>query len=217
MSFPVVVFDWDGTLVDSEQHIVNSLAYAARQLSLPELSHEQLKSIIGLGLREAVHALYAELADGTFEDYRRHYAEHYFSKPTDARHLFCGVVDTLSALRERGVHLAVATGKSRNGLDKALAATGLASHFVVTRCADETRSKPHPLMLEQIAQYLRVAPQQMLMVGDSSYDLEMAQRFGAAAIGVSYGVHAPEHLQRYAPLRIVDRLAEILELYPLRA
>jgi phosphoglycolate phosphatase len=212
MNFSVVVFDWDGTLVDSEHHIVNSLAHAAQRLDLPSLSHDRLKSIIGLGLREAIGALYPDLSEQGFKDFRALYAEHYFSKPMGADDLFEGVESTLQALQERQVRLAVATGKNRHGLDRALAATGLGRWFTVTRCADETQSKPHPQMLQEIAQALNVGPQRMLMVGDSSFDLEMAQRFGIASVGVSYGVHDPVILQRYNPLRIVDRLGELLDL-----
>lgn len=213
MTFPVVVFDWDGTLVDSEHHIVASLAHAAQQMALEKLSHDQLKSIIGLGLREAILALYPGLTDLAIEQYRQHYAEYYFSRPTGAHDLFADTLATLSALQQRGVTLAVATGKSRNGLERALTSTGLRPYFATTRCADETRSKPHPLMLQEICSELSVAPGDMIMVGDSSFDLEMAQLFGVASIGVSYGVHAREVLEAFQPRRIIDSLSELLLLY----
>lgn len=213
MTFPVVVFDWDGTLVDSEHHIVASLRHASAQSGLAVLSHDEFKSIIGLGLREAVLALYPGLSDAAIELYRKHYAEFYFTKPTSPDDLFNDTIATLEALKQKGVMLAVATGKSRNGLDRALSSTGLAPYFAVTRCADETRSKPHPLMLQQIATELATAPEQMVMVGDSSFDLDMARQFGMASIGVSYGVHERQILERYQPRRIINALSELLDLY----
>ena len=126
--------------------------------------------------------------------------------------LFDGVLDTLDQLRSSGVKLAVATGKSRNGLDKALEATGLKPYFDIERCADETRSKPDPLMLEQIADHFAVSPTKMFMVGDTEYDLDMAARFGMGSVGVSYGVHDISRLNKHKPLKIVDHISEILAL-----
>lgn len=213
MTYPVVVFDWDGTLVDSEHHIVASLTHASAQSGLAALSHDEFKSIIGLGLREAILALYPGLPEAMIEPYRKHYSEFYFSKPTGPNDLFRDTIATLDALKQKGVTLAVATGKSRNGLERALSSTGLAPYFAATRCADETRSKPHPLMLQQIATELGSSPEDMVMVGDSSFDLDMARQFGAASIGVSYGVHDRQILERCQPRKIIDSLSELLLLY----
>jgi len=124
---------------------------------------------------------------------------------------FEGAFELLSRLREQGSLLAVATGKSRRGLQRALDQTGWEPLFDATRCADETRSKPHPLMLHELLNELGALPQQAVMVGDTEYDMAMAETAGIERIGVSYGAHAPERLLRYRPWRIVDRLAEVAE------
>ena len=210
MSYQVVVFDWDGTLVDSESHIVASIEYAAQQMRLPVLSYAQIKNIIGLGMREALLALYPALTEAQVEQARAHYAYHFFTKKTEQSALFDGVIDTLTALQASGVKMAVATGKSRHGLEQALSSTGLRHFFEIERCADETRSKPHVMMLQQIAAHFNLAPAKMLMVGDTEYDLAMAAGFGMDALGVSYGVHEPSRLSKHNPLKIIDHIAEVL-------
>jgi len=210
--YEVVVFDWDGTLVDSEAHIVSSIEHAARAVGLPALSYNTIKNIIGLGMREALLVLYPELTDEQIVVLRKHYSHFFFSKVVDQTMLFDGVLETLDQLQSSGLKLAVATGKSRNGLDKALVATGLKPYFDIERCADETRSKPHPMMLAQISEYFSLPPAKMFLVGDTEYDLEMAARFGMDSIGVSYGVHDVARLDKHKPLRIVDHISEILAL-----
>lgn len=205
----VCVFDWDGTLVDSEKHIVDSLTYAAEKLSLPLLSYEVKKDIIGLSMHKALETLYPNLTSSDIEQMRLYYGEYFFSVPQNDSSLFKNVVRTLKTLRERGYKLAVATGKSRNGLDKALISTGLKPFFDIERCADETKSKPDPLMLSEIADYYAVNPVNMLMVGDTEFDLEMALDYGSPSLGVSYGVHEVERLNQYKPLGIIDCISEI--------
>jgi len=211
-NYEVVVFDWDGTLVDSEQHIVASIEYAARVVGLPALSYDTIKNIIGLGMKEALLVLYPDLTDEQIKVLRERYAHHFFGKEMDQRMLFDGVLDTLDQLQAAGVKLAVATGKSRHGLDKALQATGLKPYFDIERCADESRSKPHPLMLTQISEYFALASSKMCMVGDTEYDLDMAAQFGMDAVGVSYGVHDVTRLQKHKPFRIVDHISELLDI-----
>lgn len=210
--YEVVVFDWDGTLVDSEAHIVASIEYAARAVGLPMLSYDVIKDIIGLGMREALLVLYPGLVDEQIVVLRKHYAHFFFSKDIDQTMLFDGVLETLDQLQTSGLKLAVATGKSRNGLDKALEATGLKPYFDIERCADETRSKPDPMMLAQISEYFALPPAKMFLVGDTEYDLEMAARFGMDSVGVSYGVHDVARLNKHKPLRIVGHISEILAL-----
>jgi len=210
--YEVVVFDWDGTLVDSEAHIVASIEHAARAVGLPALDYDTIKNIIGLGMREALLVLYPELTDERIAVLRKHYAHYFFSKDVDQTMLFDGVLETLDQLQLSGLRLAVATGKSRNGLNKALEATGLKSYFEIERCADETRSKPHPMMLDQISEHFALPPSKMFLVGDTEYDLEMAARFGMSSVGVSYGVHDVARLDKHKPLRIVDHISEILAL-----
>jgi phosphoglycolate phosphatase len=210
MAYEAVVFDWDGTLVDSEHHIVSSIRHAAKQMQLPELGHDQLKNIIGLGMREALLSLYPGLTEAQILAMRDHYSQYFFSRETDQSTLFEGVVETLEALKVSGVRLAVATGKSRNGLEKALTSTKLRRFFEIERCADETLSKPNPLMLQQISDYFSLPAESMLMVGDTEYDLVMATRQGMDAIAVSYGVHESDRLRKHNPLEIVDHLSEII-------
>ncbi|MBI5040063.1 MAG: HAD-IA family hydrolase [Gammaproteobacteria bacterium] len=204
----LIVFDWDGTLMDSETQIVACMQAAIADLALESRNDEQVKNIIGLGLHEAVAGLYPE-ADATLvravaDRYRVHWLAGDQPSP-----LFPGVEATLQLLKQEGFRLAVATGKGRSGLDKVLRETGLAPMFDATRCSDETRSKPHPLMLEQLMQELNFAPTQTLMIGDTEYDMEMARNAGTHAVAVAYGVHACPRLQRHAPLTCLDQITEL--------
>lgn len=212
MSYPIFIFDWDGTLVDSENHIVSSLEYASGQLGLPNLGYDAYKNIIGLGMKEALLSLYPNLSDRDVEKMRSAYADFFFRSEMTERNLFDGVIDTLTFLKEQGVNLAVATGKSRNGLNLALKSTGLGRYFDIERCADETRSKPHPMMLEEICKYYGASRSECVMVGDTVYDLEMASRIGMDSIGVSYGVHETERLSLHAPREIIDHFSELERL-----
>ena len=205
----VCVFDWDGTLVDSEKHIVDSLTYAAKKLALPSLSYDVKKDIIGLSMQKALKTLYPVLSSADIEKMRTYYGEYFFSVPQDEKILFRHVVKTLTELKNNDYQLAVATGKSRNGLDKALVSTGLKQFFDIERCADETRSKPDPLMLSEIAAYYGINAANMLMVGDTVFDLEMAKSFGSPSLGVSYGVHEVSRLGQHKPLGIIDCISEI--------
>lgn len=204
----LLVFDWDGTLMDSEVQIVAGMQAAIADLGLEPRGTEAVKNIIGLGLQEAVAALYPgsepELVAALAERYRAHW----FGEAQRSR-LFPGVEETLHLLKEEGFQLAVATGKGRRGLDKVLGETGLGRLFDVTRCSDETRSKPHPLMLNQIMHHTGVYPAQTLMIGDTEYDMAMARNAGAHPVAVSYGVHAVERLQRHAPVTCLDRITEL--------
>ncbi len=212
MTYKVVVFDWDGTLVDSESHIVACISYAAEQLGLPSLSYDAKKNIIGLGMREALHSLYPELDESGIVKMREYYSSHFFAHSTTALDLFPGVCDTLETLKVRGIKLAVATGKSRNGLSKALVSSGLGGFFDIERCADETLSKPNPLMLREISDFYQRDASEMLMVGDTTYDMEMAARFGMPSVGVSYGVHEVADLIAHAPVKVIDALPDLLAM-----
>ena len=208
MNKPVelIIFDWDGTLFDSVGQIVASLLFAAQQFSQP-LSHEDAKSIIGLGLPEVAQRLFPQVPE-LHREILQCYAEHYVANSKgDA--WFDGVADMLNELREAGLLLAVATGKSRKGLDRVLAQTQSQELFVATRAASETRSKPDPLMLQEILQVTGLHAEQAIMVGDTSYDLEMARNIAMPRVGVSYGVHTPTTLQQYQPLTIADDVASL--------
>lgn len=208
----IVIFDWDGTLCDSIEHIVTAMQAASGELGLTPPAAEDVRNIVGLGLPQAVAMLFPDLAESTREELARAYSDHYRSPSHPPVALFSGAMDTLLALRERGLELAVATGKSRRGLDRVLEALGLANFFDATRCADETRSKPHPQMLVEIMTSRNKSAEEVLMVGDTEYDLAMAQQAGIRSVGVSFGVHSPARLALFEPLAIIDELPQLLEL-----
>ncbi len=208
-AFDLVVFDWDGTLMDSAGHIVRSVRAAIAALDLPPRSDEAIRNIIGLGLEEAVATLYPEADARLRRRIMDVYREHYLNAGPEAERLFPGAEAVLAELAGRGYRLAVATGKSRRGLERALTVTGLWRYFTTSRCADETRSKPHPQMLLEIMEAVGAVPARTLMVGDTEYDLEMAALAGAAGLAAAYGVHSLERLLRHRPLGHVRALVEV--------
>ena len=209
--FTLVVFDWDGTLMDSEAKIVSSAIAATRDLAIPELAPERVRDIIGLGLKEATQVLFPGADDQLHASFIDRYRHHFLEADQTPMPLFDGVADTLEALLQDGYLLAVATGKSRRGLDRALEETGLSGHFTASRCADETRSKPDPQMLEQLMAELGAEPRETVMVGDTEYDLQMALNAGTYSVAVSYGVHARDRLLQFGPLTCLDRIGELTE------
>ena len=209
MNVRVVIFDWDGTLVDSVEHIADSLHQAATDLGYPELEREAYRDIIGLGMVEALEKLYPGISRKEMNSIRDGYARYFFSKVTTPQNVFEGMADVVADLRGAGRSCSVATGKSRRGLDSALVSSGLGDHFEITRCADETRSKPDPAMLEEILRFYRIEPEEAVMIGDTRYDLEMAQRIGMPSIGVEWGVHKRDVLGDYSPRAIVDSVPDL--------
>ena len=206
----LIVFDWDGTLMDSETQIVHAMSAAIDELGLQKRSIDQCRNIIGLGLKEAIDALYPGRDEAFRQQFVECYRHHWFSN-TQSSELFPGARETLHLLKESGFVLAVATGKGRTGLDKVLLATELEAVFSATRCSDEAQSKPHPQMLLEILQELDIEPHQALMVGDTEYDLLMAMGAGVAPIAVSYGVHERERLLEYQPLACLDNISELVD------
>jgi phosphoglycolate phosphatase len=209
MKFSLLVFDWDGTLMDSEARIVACVEAAVRDLELPLPDREAIRDIIGLGLREAVQQLFPGSDDQLHLQIAARYRVHFFSDSETPSQLFDGTRETLDELANRGYLLAVATGKGRKGLDHALESTGLRELFHLTRCADETFSKPHPEMLNQILYESGTDPDEALMIGDTEYDMEMALNAGMPSLGVTYGVHTQERLRRHNPLDFIDNIADI--------
>jgi phosphoglycolate phosphatase len=209
MKFELLIFDWDGTLMDSEARIVACVEAAVEDLGLASPGPDAIRNIIGLGLREAVHTLFPEAGDHLHLDIAERYRAHFFSAKEAPSSLFEGVREVIEGLRDEGYLLAVATGKGRKGLDYALESTGLSDFFHYTRCADETFSKPHPEMLNQILELTGVEPRQALMIGDTEYDLEMAVNAGIPSLGVTYGTHSLERLLKHNPLACVDNVREI--------
>jgi len=206
----LIVFDWDGTLMDSETEIVHAMSAAIDELGLEKRSIEQCRNIIGLGLKEAVDALYPGRDEAFRQKFVERYRHHWFSN-TQTSGLFPGARETLHLLKESGFALAIATGKGRTGLDKVLLSTELEAVFSATRCSDETQSKPHPQMLLEILQELDIEPHQALMVGDTEYDLLMAVGAGVAPIAVTYGVHGRERLLEHQPLACLDNISELVD------
>ncbi|WP_335973959.1 HAD-IA family hydrolase [Acinetobacter calcoaceticus] len=202
----LVIFDWDGTLYNSVGQIVASLQHAAEQHELP-LTNEAAKSIIGLGLPEVMQILFPE-APELHDSILKAYGDHYIANSTNDA-WFDGVAELLHDLKAQGLKLAVATGKNRRGLDRVIAKTQSTHLFDVTRAANETRSKPDPLMLQEILTVTGVSVERAVMIGDSSYDLEMAQRLNMPRIGVGYGVHSVEVLQQFKPLTIAKDVKEL--------
>ncbi len=208
--YQCVILDWDGTLVDSLQGIVSALRDAAMQMQLPIKTEQQMRAIVGLGLPEAILALYPELtAKADQQSFRQWYSQFFVQNQTAFAPFFSGVRDGISAMRSAGLRVAVATGKSRIGLDRALAAMQVESWFDLTRCADETASKPHPLMLQQLVAELNIPAHQCVMVGDTEYDLLMAQAMPMDAIAVSYGAHPSERLLACAPKLMAQNFSEV--------
>lgn len=205
----LLVFDWDGTLMDSENQIVSCIEAAIRDLKLEPRTRDEIRNIIGLGLRESVTTLFPGSSETFVSDFAARYRDYWYR--TETSPLFPGVKETLEVLHSEGFLLGIATGKGRRGLDKVLSETGLEDVFHATRCADESRSKPHPQMLQEIMQELSVPAPATLMIGDSEYDLEMAQKAGVRAVAVSYGVHDWGRLQQFKPVATLDQIGEIMD------
>ena len=207
--YELIVFDWDGTLMDSEARIVTCIQRAALDVRLPVPSQAAASNIIGLGLLEAVQRLFPTVDDREVDRLAEAYRTHWLGDAVEPAVMFAGARQLIEGLHGAGHLLAVATGKSRRGLDKALADSGLGDWFHATRCADETFSKPHPQMLEEILCDLDTSPQAAVVVGDTEYDMQMAASAGVDAIGMAHGVHAPERLVAAGALQCFDDLSAL--------
>lgn len=206
--FELIVFDWDGTLMDSAAAIVASIQAAARDLGLAPPSEDRARHVIGLGLGEALRHALPELAEARHEELADRYRHHYLAQDHELA-LFEGAAGLVQALGEAGHLLAIATGKSRKGLDRALGQSGLGALFQATRCADECHSKPHPQMLEELMDEFGVSPATTLMIGDTTHDLLMAKNAGTGAVGVAYGAHPPAVLAAEAPLHLAMNIEDL--------
>jgi phosphoglycolate phosphatase len=206
--FDVVVFDWDGTLSDSTAAIARAIQDAAADLGLPVPDDATASHMIGLGLHEALARAVPTLPAERIPEYSARYRVHYLAREAELS-LFPGARELIAELQEAGVLLAIATGKSQRGLQRALADAGLTTQFAATRCADQTHPKPHPAMLLELASELMVAPRRMLMVGDTTHDLQMAAAADAAAVGLTQGAHPHEQLAACRPLALFDSLTQL--------
>jgi len=208
--FDLLVFDWDGTLVDSVGWIVESLNFAARDLGLKEPADRLARSVIGLSLERAMGTLFPQAQESEIGTLMASYQRHYNSQPLGPEALFTGVPEMLDALRGAGYKLAVATGKTRPGLDHALRSTGATDWFDATRAAGETASKPDPLMLLQLLAELDVPAGRALMVGDSAHDMQMARNAGIEVAGVFCGADGRDQILSFQPLLGLERTPELL-------
>ncbi|MBY0570334.1 MAG: HAD-IIIA family hydrolase [Burkholderiaceae bacterium] len=206
--FDFIVFDWDGTLMDSTATIVKCIQAAAKDLGLPIPGDHSAAYVIGLSLLEAMKAAVPDVDPKYYPRMVERYRYHYLLKDHELP-LFDGVRDMLNELSQDGYFLAVATGKSRVGLSRALHTAELTSLFDATRCSDETFSKPHPAMLQELTRELGQDMQRTLMVGDTTHDLQMANNAGAAAVAVEYGAHDAHLLSGFNPLYSVKTVAEL--------
>ena len=201
--FDLIVFDWDGTILDSTAAIVSAMQAACRDLGLPEPKSATARQVIGLGLADALRITAPDLSEDDVPRMVARYRHHYLSGD-QALSLFDGIETMLEELQAAGYMLAVATGKGRYGLNRALDHSGLGRRFVASRCADECFSKPHPQMLDELMQELGVPPERTLMIGDTTHDLQMARNAGVAALAVSYGAHPVADLRALNPLACLD-------------
>jgi phosphoglycolate phosphatase len=198
VTYRLLVFDWDGTIIDSPGAIVECIQEAARDMSLAVPGAEQASHVIGLGLRDSLRHAVPDLPDERYQEFVARYRQHFLQRE-DSMRVFAGMKDLLEVF-VKSHSLAIATGKSRRGLDRALACTGTGGLFTASRCADETHPKPHPAMLLELMQELAVERAQVLMIGDTSHDLAMARAAEVDAVAVSYGAHAESALLACAPL-----------------
>lgn len=206
--FDLIVFDWDGTLYDSTALIVRCIQSACRDLGLPVPDDQRAAYVIGLGLHDALQHVCPGLPAERYPELGHRYRHHYFARQ-DELVLFPGTLEMLQALKARNHWLAIATGKGRRGLDEALAHSELAHMFDGSRTADETASKPNPLMLQQLMREFGADPERTLMIGDTTHDLQLAVNAGTARVAVSYGAHEPAAFAEYEPLTVAHSTPEL--------
>ena len=214
--FDLIAFDWDGTLFDSTALIVSCIQGACADLSLPVPDAQCAAYVIGLGLHDALQHAVPGLDKARYPELGKRYRHHYLARQHELV-LFPGTLEMLRALKARNLLIAVATGKSRKGLDEALHGTQLQGLFDATRTADETADKPHPLMLQELMGELGVAPGRTVMVGDTTHDLQLAINAGVARIGVSFGAHDPAAFAVLSPLTVANSTAELAQWLALQA
>lgn len=206
--FDLLIFDWDGTLMDSAGVIVDSIQRACADLGIPVPAARASRQIIGLGLTQALKTLLPDLAEEAYPRLVERYRHHYLGRD-HAIPLFDGVEAGIRNLQANGFQLAVATGKNRAGLERAFASSGLGDAFLTTRTADQTHSKPHPAMVLEIIDELGADPARTLVIGDTGHDLLMAANAGVASLGVTYGAHEVDDLLGHSPLVLIDSFHEV--------
>lgn len=206
--YDLIVFDWDGTVMDSTAVIAGSIQAACRDLGLAEPSDEMARHVIGLGLGEALRHAVPDAPESMQGDLVERYRYHFLAQD-QAIPLFAGARDTIAELHDAGYWLAVATGKSRAGLNRVMDSSGMRGYFHASRTADQTFSKPNPAMLFELMDELAVGPERTLMIGDTTHDLQMAQNAKVDALAVGHGAHPAEELQALKPLALAEDFAEL--------
>ena len=209
--YELVIFDWDGTLMDSVGKIVACMQESALSLNMAMPTEQAVRDIIGLSMDEALSILHTDASAELQGEMKEAYRQQYLQLNQTPSPLFDGVEDLLTSLNGRGYKLAVATGKARAGLNRVLTATELGGYFVASRCADEAASKPSPEMILQLLNELDVSPDKAVMIGDSIHDLNMANNAGIHAIGVDYGAHDKAKLSQANPKAVISSPMELLE------
>ena len=207
-AFDLIAFDWDGTLFDSTALITRSIQAAVRDVGGTVPSDLAASHVIGMGFTQALAHAAPDVPKERYQELGARYRHHYMARQDDIS-LFDGVLPMLQALRQRSHYLAVATGKSRTGLDAALRAVQLQGLFDASRTADQTAGKPDPLMLHELAREFDLPPERRLMVGDTTHDLQMARNAGCASVGVSYGAHPPDGFAALQPLFVADTVRDL--------
>ncbi len=210
--YELIIFDWDGTLVDSQAQIINCMQNAFINMGLKSPDYSAIRHIVGLSLDSAITRLAPQLDEPTRSLVVEAYKDLAFANSNHSATPFGGVKTSLKYLQQCNVCLAIATGKGRRGLDAALTGSGLSGFFDITRCADETLSKPDPLMLEEILTDVNTDVEKAIMVGDTSYDIEMAQNIGMDTIAVTYGMHDENHLRQFQPDYLIHDITQIQNL-----
>ena len=206
--FDLIAFDWDGTLFDSTALITRCIQNACADLGTAVPSDRDASFVIGLGLADALRHAAPDLALDRYGELAQRYRHHYLASLDDIV-LFEGTLEMLAALKERNHSLAVATGKTRRGLDQALAGSPLVGLFDATRTADETASKPDPRMLHELMRELGCPAERTLMIGDTTHDLQLAANAGCASVAVSFGAHGHEEFARHQPLHVAHSTADL--------
>ncbi len=208
--YDLIIWDWDGTIMDSTPTIVQCIQQACRDLDLPEPNDSLASSVIGLGINDSLRRAVPSIVPARYPALVDRFRFHYLARDHEL-HLFLGVRELLEHLRQAGFLLAVATGKSRRGLDRSLGFHQLEELFHASRTADETASKPNPAMLLELSDLLQVPLRRMLMIGDTTHDLLMAQNAGVDSVGVTYGAHPAEELRTANALVCVDNVGQLAD------
>lgn len=208
--FDLIIFDWDGTLMDSVAKIVRCFQEAMNELNISSPSVDEIRNIIGLGMEEAMNILLPNHSSAEKNKVIDVYRDHFLERDKTDMPFFSGVESGLQQLQSHGYQLAVATGKNRKGLDRLLGLHDFDKYFTATRCSDESCSKPNPKMIHDLLSQTKIAPEKAIMIGDSTYDMEMACNAKIECIAVNYGVHDCQQLKQYKPKDCLDSFSDVM-------